>query len=150
MNKKPMRVLPAVGPENEHFWRGGADGRLHFLGCGDCQTLIHPPQPLCPECLSKNLAAVAVSGRAVVHTYTVNHQPWMPGFDPPYVVAIVELEEQPGLRLTTNIVGCEPDEVEIGMPVKVRFEALDEGVFVPLFEPDDSREASPDSSSGRG
>jgi len=139
MKGKPMRVLPAVGPENEHFWQGGKDGRLHFLRCDDCAVLIHPPQPICPACLSKNLASAAVSGRATVHTFTVNHQPWIPGFDPPYVVAIVELEEQPSLRLTTNIVGCEPDEVEIGMPVKVRFEALEEDVFLPLFEPDPTR-----------
>jgi uncharacterized OB-fold protein len=138
MSDKPMRLLPAVGPENEHFWQGGADGRLHFLGCDECSTLIHPPQPLCPACLSKKLSDVPVSGRAVVHTFTVNHQPWIPGFDPPYVVAIVELEEQPGLRLTTNIVGCAPEEVEIGMRVKVRFEALDEGVHLPLFEPADA------------
>jgi uncharacterized OB-fold protein len=135
MTGKPMRLLPAVGPDNEHFWQGGADGRLHFLCCGECRTFIHPPQPLCPECLSKNIAPKAVSGRAVVHTYTINHQPWIPGFNPPYVVAIVELEEQAGLRLTTNIVGCEAAEVEIGMAVKVCFEALDEGVFLPLFEP---------------
>ena len=93
MSEKPMRLLPAVGPENEHFWKGGRDGRLRFLRCGDCRHWIQPPQPICPECLSKQLSAEAVSGRAVVHTYTVNHQPWIPGFDPPYVVAIVELVE---------------------------------------------------------
>jgi len=141
MSDKPLRLLPAVGPENEHFWQGGADGRLQFLRCGDCETWIHPPQPLCPGCLSKNLAVAAVSGRALVHTFTVNHHTWIPGFDPPYVVAIVELEEQIGLRLTTNIVGCEPDRVAIGMPVTVCFEALEDGVFLPLFQPDPARKA---------
>jgi len=51
----------------------------------------------------------------------VNHHPWIPGFEPPYVIAIVEIEEQPGLRVTTNLVGCTPDS--------------DDGIFLPLFEP---------------
>jgi uncharacterized OB-fold protein len=75
-----------------------------------------------------------VSGRATVATFTVNHQPWIPGFDPPYVVAMVEIEEQPSVRLTTNIVGCRPEEVRIGMPVQVLFEHHDD-VWIPLFEP---------------
>jgi uncharacterized OB-fold protein len=132
---KPFRLLPEVTPQNEHFWCGGADGELRFLRCGDCRHYVHPPAPLCPECLSRNLAPEAVSGRAVVHTYTVNHQPWIPGFDPPYVVAIVELPEQAGLRLTTNLVRCESEDVAIGMPVRVVFEDLGDGVFLPLFEP---------------
>ena len=135
MSDKPFRLLPAVTPENEHFWHGGAEGELRFLRCEDCRTYVHPPAPLCPGCLSRSLAPQAVSGRAVVHTFTVNHQPWIPGFDPPYVVAIVELEEQPGLRLTTNVVGCEPEDVEIGMAVKGVFEDVGDDVFLPLFEP---------------
>ena len=76
-----------------------------------------------------------MSGRARLHTYTRNHQAWIPGFDPPYWVAIVDIEEQPGLRLTTNLVDCEPGEVEIGMPLEVCFEERDDGIFIPLFQP---------------
>ncbi len=130
----PFRPLPQVTPENEHFWRGGADGELRFLRCRSCRYYVHPPAPICPECLSRDLFAEAVSGRAVVHTFTVNHQPWIPGFDPPYVVAIVALEEQEGLRLTTNLVNCEPEDVSIGMRVKVLFEDVGDDVFLPLFE----------------
>ena len=132
---RPVRLLPQVGPENEHFWQGGAQGELRFLRCGGCETYVHPPSPICPECLGRDLAPAAVSGRAVLHTFTVNHQPWIPGFDPPYVVAIVEIEEDPSVRLTTNIVGCEIEQVEIGMPVRVCFEELEKNVFLPLFEP---------------
>jgi uncharacterized OB-fold protein len=133
--KKPFRLLPLVTPENEHYWKGGARGELCFLCCDDCGHYVHPPSPLCPECLSRSLTPRAVSGRATVHTFTVNHQPWIPGFDPPYVVAIVEIEEQPSLRLTTNIVGCAVTDVEIGMPVQVRFEDIGDDIFLPLFEP---------------
>ena len=132
---KPSRVLPQLTPENEHFWRGGAQGKLIFLRCGACAHLVHPPSPVCPQCLSRELAPAVVSGRATLLTYTVNHHPWIPGFPPPYVIAIVEIEEQAGLRLTTNLVGCEEKDIAIGMALRVRFEDLGEGVFLPLFEP---------------
>ena len=134
--KKPFRLLPEVGPENEHFWRGGAHGELRFLHCRACDFYVHPPLPRCPRCLAAALAVRAVSGRARLHTYTVNHQPWIPGFDPPYVVAIVEIEEQPSLRLTTNLVNCAPEAVRIGMSLRVVFEEREDGIFLPLFEPE--------------
>jgi uncharacterized OB-fold protein len=133
--QKPFRLLPAVTPENEHFWRGGADGELRFLHCAACDFFVHPPQPRCPGCLSAELSVRASSGRALLHTFTINHQPWIPGFDPPYVIAIATLEEQPDLRLTTNIVGCAPEDVAIGMRLRVVFEEREDGVFLPLFEP---------------
>jgi len=137
MSDKPFRILPAVTPENEHFWLGGAEGELRFRRCTACRYYIHPPAPLCPECLGRELETATVSGRGVVHTYTVNHQLWIPGFDPPYVVAIVALDEQEGLRLTSNIVGCGVEDVRIGMRVKVCFDERDDGIHIPLFEPDE-------------
>ncbi|MFQ5512873.1 MAG: Zn-ribbon domain-containing OB-fold protein [Myxococcota bacterium] len=135
MSEKVFRVLPRLTPENEHFWTGGAQGELRFLRCQDCKLYIHPPQPICPDCLSKNLAVEAVSGRAEVLTYTINHQPWIPGVPLPYAIAIVELVEQKGLRLMTNIVNCPVEAVGIGMKVRVLFEQHD-AVYVPLFEPE--------------
>lgn len=134
MTDKPFRVLPRVDDENRHFWTGGEQGELRFLRCQDCGWWIHPPSPICPECLSRSIAVEPTSGRGVVHTFTVNHQPWIPGFDPPYVVAIVELVEQAGLRLTTNIVGVPPEAVTFGMEVQVTFEQY-EDVWLPMFEP---------------
>jgi uncharacterized OB-fold protein len=130
----PFRILPRLTDLNRPFWTGGEDGELRFLRCSDCGYLNHPPTPICPRCHSKALAPHAVSGQATVHTFTVNHQPWMPGPELPYVVAVVDLPEQDGLRLTTNIVGCAPDEVHIGMPVEVTFEHHDD-VWIPLFRP---------------
>jgi uncharacterized OB-fold protein len=134
VSQKPFRVLPRVTPWNEHFWRGGAQGELRFLRCTACRTFVHPPAPVCPECYGRALAPEAVSGRATVLTYTWNHQPWVPAPDHPYAIAIVELEEQPGLRLMTNIVGCTPETLSVGLPVRVVFEAHDD-VWIPLFEP---------------
>jgi len=130
----PYRLLPRVDDTNRHFWTGGEHGELCLLACGDCGTWIHPPSPICPTCRSTAVAPAPVSGRAVVHTFTLNHQEWLPGVEVPYVVAIVELPEQEGLRLTTNIVGCTPDEVHIGQEVTVTFEHH-EDVWIPLFRP---------------
>jgi uncharacterized OB-fold protein len=132
---QPFRVLPAVDHATRPFWTGGEHGELRILRCQACGLWLHPPGPVCPRCLSTDLAPEAASGRAVVHTYTINHQPWYPGLDPPYVVAIVALPEQEGLRLTTNIVGCPPGDVRIGLPVRVTFERYDD-VWLPMFEPD--------------
>jgi hypothetical protein len=134
MSEKPFRVLPRVTDQNRHFWTGGAQGKLQFLRCRPCGTWVHPPAPVCPACLSRDVAASAVSGRASVVSVTLNHQPWVPASDHPYAIAIVEIEEQPGLRLMTNVVNCPPEAVRIGMPVRVVFEAHGD-VYLPLFEP---------------
>jgi uncharacterized OB-fold protein len=128
-----FRVLPELDQLNEFFWTSGGDGRLRFLQCSSCAFLIHPPAPVCPQCFGRAVAPVAVSGRATVHSFTVNHQPW-DGVGDVYVIGLVEIDEQAGVRLTTNIIGCEPDEVFIGMPVEVVFEDH-APVFVPLFRP---------------
>jgi uncharacterized OB-fold protein len=136
VSDKPFRIQPAITPENEHFWKGGAEGELRFLRCKACSTYVHPPAPVCPECLGSDLGVEAVSGRARVLTYTVNHRPWIPDYDPPYVIAIVELPEQEGLRLTTNIVNCPIDDVRVDMPVRVVFDDIGDGIYRPLFEPE--------------
>jgi uncharacterized OB-fold protein len=131
---QPFRLLPRLDDTNRFFWTSGEDGKLRFLRCQQCGYWLHPPAPRCPRCLSKDLDVEAVSGQATLHTFTVNHQPWYPGLDPPYVIAIVELPEQDGLRLTTGIAGCSPDDVEIGMPLQVTFDHY-EDVWLPFFEP---------------
>ncbi len=126
--------LPALDDENRFFWTAGADGELRFLRCQDCRCFIHPPRPRCAVCRGENLSPESVSGRATIASFTVNHQAWTPGMEVPFVVAIVELPEQPGLRLMTNLVGCAPEAARIGMPVRVCFEQH-EDVWLPYFEP---------------
>lgn len=133
MSDTPFRVLPRLDDETGFFWTSGKDGKLRVLRCEACRYLVHPPAPVCPQCLGRALSPDALSGRATVATFTVNHHPW-DGSTEPWVVALVELDEQPDVRLMTNIVGIDPGEVAIGMPVQVVFEDHDP-VFVPLFEP---------------
>ncbi len=135
MSSQPFRVRPALDDTNRFFWTSGADGTLRFLRCAECGYFLHPPGPRCPECGGSNLAPEAVSGTGEVFTFTVNHQPW-DGSPDPYVIGIVALAEQEDLRLTTNIVDGEIDEVTIGLPVEVVFEEND-GIWWPLFRPVD-------------
>jgi len=133
-----FRILPRLTDSNRHFWQGGERGELVFLRCQACGYYVHPPQPVCPIDFGKELRPEPVSGRGTVATFTVNHQRWIPGMAVPYVVALVSIDEQPELRLQTNIVGCEPDDVRIGMPVEVVFEHREDArgdVWIPLFQP---------------
>jgi acetyl-CoA acetyltransferase/uncharacterized OB-fold protein len=135
-----VRLLPELTPANRAFWTSGEDGRLRIDGCADCGALVHPPVPICQVCRSRHRTAVPVSGRATVIGVTVNHHPWLPGFDPPYVIAEVALDEDPSVRLTTNIVDCPVDDVHVGQRVAVRFEQH-EDVWLPLFVPTGEAEA---------
>jgi acetyl-CoA acetyltransferase/uncharacterized OB-fold protein len=130
----PGRPLPLVTPENEFFWTSGADGRLRFTECESCQALIHPPQPVCRYCRGTQTGVRAVSGFATLIGFTVNHRFSLPGLPAPYVVAQVAIEEDPRVRLTTNAVGCEPEQLELGMRMEVVFEQA-EDVWLPLFRP---------------
>ncbi|MBO0731614.1 MAG: OB-fold domain-containing protein [Acidimicrobiaceae bacterium] len=131
-----MRPLPELTPANEWFWKSGADGHLRIQECSDCGQLVHPPVPICPSCRSRSSAPKEVSGRGTVVGFTVNTQPWLPNFDlePPYVIANVALAEDASVRLTTNVVGCDPEAVHIGQEVAVHFEPHDD-VWLPLFAP---------------
>jgi len=129
------RILPPLTSLNRAFWTGGAQNQLLILRCAACQRWVHPPSSSCPDCEGA-LGPEPVSGRGVIFTFTVNDQGFNPSVPTPYVIAIVELAEQHDLRIPTNIVGCEPEQLQCGMPVRVLFEQHGE-VFVPLFEPDE-------------
>jgi uncharacterized OB-fold protein len=128
------RQLPEIDDENEHYWRGGALGRLLIQRCVACRLWIHPPSPVCRRCHSRAIVPEPVSGRGTVFTYTVNHHRWREDMEVPFAVASVELAEQANLRVTTEIVGCPPAEVRAGMVVQVRFLELDD-VWLPQFAP---------------
>jgi uncharacterized OB-fold protein len=130
----PRRNLPALNERNILFWQSGERGALQFYRCTACGHYIHPSAPICPACRSREVSPHPVSGRATVAAYTINRQAWEPGLEAPYIVAIVELEEQKGLRLITNIVNCDLGAVHIGMAVHVLFDHR-EDVWLPLFEP---------------
>ena len=128
------RPLPQLTLDNEFFWTSGADGRLRILQCSSCSGYIHPPQPVCRHCRGVSLSPVEVSGLATLIGFTLNSRFSVPGLPAPYIVATVALEEDPAVRLTTNMVSCSFEDLYLGMRVEVVFEQH-EDVWLPLFKP---------------
>jgi uncharacterized OB-fold protein len=129
------RPLPLPDELTRFFWDAAREHRLEMLHCADCDRFIHYPQPVCPGCLSAQLAPRALSGRGVVYTYTVAEQAFHPFWADrlPYVLVVVDLAEQPGLRFVSELVDCAADEVVVGMPVEVSWEDVTEEITLPLF-----------------
>jgi uncharacterized OB-fold protein len=128
------RVAPPLTERTAPFWTSGADGLLRIRRCDDCGHYQHPPQPVCPACHCASLSWQPVSGRGSVWSWTVNRYQWIPSMPPPYVVAEIELAEQPGLRLLTNLVDADPASLRVGTEVTVCFAKAGDA-FVPLFRP---------------
>ena len=126
---------PAHDWETRAYWEGIRRHEILLQRCGDCAAIQHRPRAICATCLSSRIELFEASGRGTVHTYTVTHQNQAPAFRGavPYVLAYVDLEE--GGRLLTNIVGCAPGDVQIGMDVVVDFADLDDEIAVPRFRP---------------
>lgn len=142
MSAASGRPLPQVTQDNEFFWTSGADGKLRLQECQSCRSLIHPPAPVCRYCRSLDLGVRPVSGRATLAGFTINERFSLPGLAAPYVIAQVAIAEDPRIRLTTNIIECEFDRLELGQQVEVVFEHV-EDVWFPLFRPAPNAEAGP-------
>jgi 3-oxo-4,17-pregnadiene-20-carboxyl-CoA hydratase alpha subunit len=132
---RPLRPRPAVTLDNAFWFDGAREHRLLIQRCAGCGTLRHPPRPRCDRCGSYEWTAVEASGRGTVYSYVVNHQPQVPAFDYPLPIALVELEE--GTRLVADLVGVEPAEIQIGMPVTVEWIDHDPDLSLPAFRPAD-------------
>jgi uncharacterized protein len=133
--KKPRITLPRVDEESRPFWEACARHELYVQKCRTCGTVFYYPRSFCPEDLSADLEWLRCSGKGTIYTFTITRQNQSAGFRDkvPYVMAYVELEE--GVRMLTNIVGCTPEEVKIGMPVEVTFNDATPELSFPLFRP---------------
>lgn len=131
---EPGRALPQPTPETQHFWDGTQAGELRLQRCNDCAKVYFPPRPFCPACASRGVSVFKASGKAILYSYVIHHRP-VPGFTPPYAIAVVELEEGP--RMMTNIVECPqtPEALQLDMPVEVVFEPQNDKITLPLFRP---------------
>jgi uncharacterized OB-fold protein len=129
---KTGRPLPVPTPETAHFWEGTRLGELRLQACRDCGHTYFPPRPFCPSCASKKVEVTRASGRGTLHSYVISHLP-APGFEPPYTIAVVKLEEGP--KMLTNIVGtpCAPASLRLDDPVDVTFETMNEQITLPMF-----------------
>jgi uncharacterized OB-fold protein len=130
------RPLPVLDEQTGYYWCGGAQGQLLIARCDRCRLYQHPPLQRCSGCGGDEFTPSPVSGRGRVATYTVNHEPWIPGLPVPFVFAAVELQEQSGLYVFSNIVSPRAVvQVRVGMPVVVFFERHGD-IYLPLFRPD--------------
>ena len=126
---------PVADWETRAYWEGCGRGEIVLQRCRACATVQHRPRAICASCLSGDIEHFVASGRGQVYTFTVTHQNNARGFREacPYVLAYVELDEGP--RLLTNVIGCDPGSVRIGMPVVAEFPPRDKDLAVPRFRP---------------
>jgi acetyl-CoA acetyltransferase/uncharacterized OB-fold protein len=136
------RPLPALSLEAAFYWTSGEDGQLRVQQCRNCLSYLHPPGPICRYCRSREIEVVPVSGHGTVVGFTINYHHWLPGMVPPYAVAIVALDEDDRVRITSNVVRCPMELVRVGMRVQVEFEQHDD-VWLPLFAPLDESDVVP-------
>ncbi len=127
------RPMPVISEDAREYWDACQRGEFLLQLCGACGNYQFPHRLLCSACGSRDVRAVAASGFGTIYSFTVVHRPPAEIFvgSTPYTVALVDLNEGP--RLMTNIVGCPPEDVAIGMRVKVDFDG--EGFRVPVFRP---------------
>ena len=130
-------ITPAPDEETAFFWEAARQEKLMILQCDKCGYYVHWPRSVCKRCLSFQLTPSEVSGRGVVYTYAVGVQAFHPWFEGrlPYLLAVVELEEQPNLRLVTNLVECTEEDAHINMPVEVTYEHVNAEMTLPMFRP---------------
>lgn len=143
MTTRPAGSMPAffsaLSPDTytAHFWDAAREHRLVCQRCRKCSTFQMPPAPICHKCQQQDAEYVELNGNATVYGYTVVHHAAIPALAEhvPYVIAVVELEGATGARLVTNVIGGDPEQVRIGMPVHVVWDDVSEDVTVPLFAP---------------
>jgi uncharacterized OB-fold protein len=130
-----MIPYPVPNPDNQGFWDACRRGELHLQRCLGCGAWRHHPRPMCPACHSLDYEWARVSGRGVVHTFTIVHRPTLPAFEHqlPYNVIVVRLEEGP--LMVSNLVDCPADAIRIDLPVEVVFEPLTDDIALPKFRP---------------
>lgn len=135
-----MRPLPELTSESTAFWTGGGRGELMIAFCDDCAAAIHPPQVVCPACLSRSITPRAVTGTGTVYTFTINHQPWLPDMKVPFAIAVVDVDGATGVRVTAPLACDDARSVRIGQRVTIAFEPA-EDVWLPLWRPLDGETA---------
>ncbi|HEX5588105.1 MAG TPA: OB-fold domain-containing protein [Acidimicrobiia bacterium] len=129
--------VPTPDAVSKFFWDGVTEHRLVIQRCDHCGTYMHLPRIVCRVCLSTELSPAEVSGRAVLRTWTIPQAPFDPYYQQHigYVLAVVELVEQPHLTMVTNVVDCAEADLRIEMPLQVTFREVAPGVTLPLFAP---------------
>jgi uncharacterized OB-fold protein len=124
--------------ETAAFWEGTRRGEIRFPRCQDCGQFHWYPCVLCPFCHSPNIKWQAVANKATLFTWTCVRRAIGPLYDiaqGPYIIALVEYDEAPGVYLVTNLVDCQPEDVYISMSLETVFQRINDTVVMPLVKP---------------
>jgi uncharacterized OB-fold protein len=127
------RPAPLLTDDNEGYWLAAAEGRLVIEQCRSCSRFHHPPRPMCPDCHSVDMQWTEVVGTGTVYSYALLHHPQHPAFSYPVPAVLVDLDE--GVRVLSNLVDIDPEQIRIGLPVEVTFEPTSHDLAVPVFRP---------------
>lgn len=127
--------VPAPDEDTRPFWVGCKQRQLLMQRCADCGAFRFTPRPLCPGCRSARCEWLPMSGRGTIFSKVVCHPPVLPAFQDrvPYAVVLVELAEDPTLRLVGNVLGCGPEEVRIGDLVEATFQDVSDEIALPQW-----------------
>jgi len=136
MSARPPIPLPRPTELSRPHWDGCRQGELRFQRCRDCGAAVFIPQPVCGGCFGSELVWETSSGRGTVYSHSVVHRPPVPGFEVPYAVIVVELEE--GWFMLSNLVDCEPSNARIGLAVEVCFREASDEITLPCFRPSEA------------
>jgi uncharacterized protein len=128
------KLVPSPTPETQPYWDGLRQGRLRLQCCADCGKVRHYPRPVCDACWSMNTNWIDASGRGTVHSWTITHYAFHPGFkgDLPFILITVDLVE--GVRMNAQVRGIEASQLRVGLPVKVAFDPVKPDLTLPVFE----------------
>lgn len=128
---------PSANAETVEWWEACNRHQLVVQRCRTCGTTRHPPGPVCPSCRSLDAQWAELPGTGTVYTYTVVRQAFLPSLADriPYVVAAIEPDGSSGARLVSNVVGIDPEDVEVGMAVEVVWEDMGPELALPRFRP---------------
>jgi uncharacterized protein len=130
-----LKPIPPVDTDNAEFWAGCHRHELLMQKCAQCNEYRYPPRPICPKCLSMNFDWIKMSGKGEIYSFTIVRRPLSPEWetDIPYTIGVVKLDEGP--RMVSNIVGCKPEDIKIGMKVAVIFDDVTADITLPKFKP---------------
>jgi uncharacterized OB-fold protein len=133
MSTEPAKLMPTPNAESEAFWQGCNEGRLLIQRCGACGHHQFYPRLLCTACASADVGWHEAAGSGRVKSFTIIRRPVTEAYaaDVPYVVALIELAEGP--TMMSNVIGCDAEDVRIGMEVSVEFERRTREIAVPVF-----------------
>ncbi len=127
------KPLPEITADNKPYWDGLNEGRMMLQRCAECGKIRHYPRPVCDGCWSMKIEWVQASGLATIHSWTVTHHPFHPGFkaELPFILITVDLEED--VRLNAQARGLHPDSLRIGQPVRIGFERVTDEITLPVI-----------------